>query len=218
MSEWKSDPYVLKIEKDYSYGLGVVNCKGSAAVHLYLSKNFKRLFPNIKENIDFTFVTDEENLGPDGTEYLRRSKKIKPHTLILGAPTNNNFVIEERGVFWVEVNISGKTSHAGEPHKGINAIEKSAKIISELSSKFKKELKKFNISCEIDSSSIKIKENQNIVQPKSTIECHNDHRIAMSIAPLSMKVDSIKFDDKNVVNKSYPKFWEDFNSVSKNKS
>ena len=94
LSEWKSDPYVLKIEKDYSYGLGAVNCKGSAAVHLYLAKNFKRLFPNIKENIAFTFVTDEENLGPDGTEYLRRSKKIKPHTLILGAPTNNNFVIE----------------------------------------------------------------------------------------------------------------------------
>ena len=80
----------------------------------------------------------------------------------------------------------------------------------------KKELRKFNISCEIDSSSIKIKENQKIVQPKSTIECHNDHRIAMSIAPLCMKVNSIKFDNKNVVNKSYPKFWEDFDRVSKN--
>ncbi len=80
----------------------------------------------------------------------------------------------------------------------------------------KKELRKFNISCEIDSSSIKIKENQNIVQPTSIIECHHDHRIAMSIAPLVMKVGSIKFDDKEVVNKSYPKFWEDFNKVSQN--
>ena len=80
----------------------------------------------------------------------------------------------------------------------------------------KKELRKFNISCEIDSSSIKIRENQKIVQPTSIIECHNDHRIAMSIAPLCMKVDSIKFDDKNVVNKSYPKFWEDFDRASKN--
>ena len=80
----------------------------------------------------------------------------------------------------------------------------------------KKELRKFNISCEIDSSSIKIKENQNIVKPTSIIECHHDHRIAMSIAPLAMKVDSIKFDDKEVVNKSYPKFWEDFNKVSQN--
>ena len=80
----------------------------------------------------------------------------------------------------------------------------------------KKELRKFNISCKIDNSTIKVKENQKIVQPNSIIECHNDHRIAMSIAPLCMKVSSVKFDDKEVVNKSYPKFWEDFNRISKN--
>ena len=78
----------------------------------------------------------------------------------------------------------------------------------------KKELNKFNVSVEIDDSSIKIKENQKIVKPTSIVECHNDHRIAMSIAPLCMKVDSIKFDDKDVVNKSYPKFWEDFNNIT----
>ena len=80
----------------------------------------------------------------------------------------------------------------------------------------KKELEKFNVISSISSSSIEIKENQKIVQPTSIIESHNDHRIAMSIAPLSMKVNSIKFDDKDVVNKSYPKFWEDFDRVSKN--
>ncbi|MDC3139951.1 ArgE/DapE family deacylase [Alphaproteobacteria bacterium] len=172
LSEWKSDPYGLKIEKDYSYGLGAVNCKGSAAVHLFLAKNFKKLFPNISENVVFTFVTDEENLGPDGTEYLRKSKIIQPHTLILGAPTNNNFVIEERGVFWVEVNVLGKTSHAGEPHKGRNSIEKSAKIISELSSKFKKELKQYDVGTLKSTINIGIVsggENVNVVPSKTNI-------------------------------------------------
>ena len=80
----------------------------------------------------------------------------------------------------------------------------------------KKELEKFNVISSISDYSIKIKKNQKIVQPTSIIECHNDHRIAMSIAPLCMKVDSIKFDNKEVVNKSYPKFWEDFDRESKN--
>jgi len=80
----------------------------------------------------------------------------------------------------------------------------------------KKELEKFNVISSINDSSIKIKENQKIVQPTSIIKCHNDHRIAMSIAPLCMKVDFIKFDNKEVVNKSYPKFWEDFDRASKN--
>ena len=171
-SEWKSNPFDLKIEKNYSYGLGAVNCKGSAAVHLYLAKNFKNLFPNIKENIDFTFVTDEENLGPDGTKYLKKQKVIKPHTLILGAPTNNNFVIEERGVFWLEINVSGKTSHAGEPHKGVNAIEKSAKIINELNSSFKKFLKKYDIGTHKSTINVGIisgGENVNVVPSKTRI-------------------------------------------------
>ena len=171
-SEWKTNPFDLKIEKDYSYGLGAVNCKGSAAVHLYLAKNFKNLFPNIKENIDFTFVTDEENLGPDGTKYLKKQKVIKPHTLILGAPTNNNFVIEERGVFWLEINVSGKTSHAGEPHKGVNAIEKSAKIINELNSSFKKFLKKYDIGTHKSTINVGIisgGENVNVVPSKTRI-------------------------------------------------
>ena len=72
-----------------------------------------------------------------------------------------------------------------------------------------KELKKFNINTQIDNSSISIKENQKIEQPNSIIDCHNDHRISMSIAPLSMKINSISFENKNVVNKSYPDFWKD---------
>ena len=72
-----------------------------------------------------------------------------------------------------------------------------------------KELKKFNINTQIDNSSISIKENQKIEQPNSNIDCHHDHRIPMSIAPLSMKINSISFKDKNVVNKSYPDFWKD---------
>lgn len=73
----------------------------------------------------------------------------------------------------------------------------------------KNELEKFNIKSEIDSSSIKIKEGQILTSPTQVIETHNDHRIPMSIAPLCLKVETIKFDSKNVVNKSYPKFWDD---------
>ena len=89
--EWKTNPYSLKVTNKYSYGLGAVNCKASAAVQLYIAKNLKKNFKNLKERICFTFVTGEENLGPEGTFYLRKKNLIKPHTLILGAPTNNNF-------------------------------------------------------------------------------------------------------------------------------
>jgi len=172
LSEWKTNPFDLKTKGKFSFGLGAVNCKGSAAVHMYLAKNIKKLFPNIKKNIDFTFVTDEENLGPDGTRYLRKIKKIRPHTLILGAPTNNNFIIEERGVFWIEVEVFGKTSHAGEPHKGINSIEKSANIINSLNTIYKKNLKKYDVGIHkstINTGMISGGENVNVVPFKTKI-------------------------------------------------
>ena len=38
---------------------------------------------------------------------------------------------------------------------------------------------------------------------------HNDHRIVMALAPLSMLVGSVSFDQPEVVKKSYPGFWND---------
>ena len=111
--DWFTNPFKLVKKGNYLYGLGSVNCKGSAAVQIYFAKQLKTIFPKLKEKISFTFVTDEENLGPDGSFYLRKKKLVNPHTLILGAPTNNNFIVEERGVFWASVYVKGKTSHAG---------------------------------------------------------------------------------------------------------
>ena len=38
---------------------------------------------------------------------------------------------------------------------------------------------------------------------------HNDHRIVMALAPLSMLIGPVHFDHPEMVEKSYPKFWKD---------
>ena len=45
------------------------------------------------------------------------------------------------------------------------------------------------------------------------IETYEDHRMAMSIAPCAMKHPQIKILHSEVVNKSYPTFWEDLQRV-----
>ncbi len=92
--------------------------------------------------------------------------------MILGAPTNNNFLIEERGVFWAKIIIKGKTSHAGEPEKGSNAIVKAAKLIVNLNNKYQKKLKQFNSGIHkstINVGIIKGGENVNVVPFKTEI-------------------------------------------------
>jgi 3-phosphoshikimate 1-carboxyvinyltransferase len=45
------------------------------------------------------------------------------------------------------------------------------------------------------------------------IETYGDHRMAMTFAPLSVKLGSIKIEDPDVVSKSYPQFWENLSSL-----
>lgn len=46
-----------------------------------------------------------------------------------------------------------------------------------------------------------------------TIRTFNDHRVAMAFAPLSLKTGSVFIDDPQVVKKSYPGFWKDWESL-----
>ena len=43
---------------------------------------------------------------------------------------------------------------------------------------------------------------------------HDDHRIVMALAPLSIKLGSLSFDHPEVVAKSYPRYWQDVSFLS----
>jgi 3-phosphoshikimate 1-carboxyvinyltransferase len=71
-----------------------------------------------------------------------------------------------------------------------------------------KEIKKLNYALTmLSEDSFKI-EKQGLLHQKSTIATYNDHRMAMSFAPLVLKMDSIEIENPGVVAKSYPGFWE----------
>ncbi len=131
-ANWQTDPFKPVVADGQVFGLGAGNCKGSMAVQLWLAEEIvKRGGPKSGEVI-FTFVGDEENLGPDGMEYLRKSGKVTPDALILGAQTQNQLIVAERGVLWARIVTYGKAAHAGAPHNGDNAIMRMVRIVSHL--------------------------------------------------------------------------------------
>jgi len=138
-ANWKSDPYKALVKGGLVYGLGAGNCKGSMAVQLWLAEEMARR-GIAKGELIFTFVADEENLGPEGMEYLRKSGKVRPDALILGAQTENNLIVAERGVMWAKVTTRGKAAHAGNPSAGDNAILRMMRLIGALSSYYDKAL------------------------------------------------------------------------------
>ena len=131
-SNWRSDPFVLTAEGDRLYGLGSSNCKGSMALHLWLAEEIARRGGPTRGTITFTFVADEESLGPHGMAYLRKVGLVKPDYLCLGAPTSNALITSERGVMWAGIETTGKAAHAGAPETGDNAIERMLRLVAAL--------------------------------------------------------------------------------------
>jgi acetylornithine deacetylase/succinyl-diaminopimelate desuccinylase family protein len=127
---WRSDPFHGTVEGDHLTGLGACNCKGPMAVQLWLAEEIaRRGGPKTGEAV-FTFVGDEEALGPDGTSYLREAGMIRPDRLIVAAPTANQLIIEERGVLQARLTAHGRAAHAGDPAAGDNAILRALKLVA----------------------------------------------------------------------------------------
>jgi len=141
-ANWKSDPYKAVVKSGLVYGLGAGNCKGSMAVQLWLAEEIARRGGPAKGELIFTFVADEENLGPNGMEFLRKSGKVRPDALILGAQTENNLIVAERGVMWARITTKGKAAHAGNPAAGDNAILRMMRLVGALQSYYDKALAK----------------------------------------------------------------------------
>lgn len=81
----------------------------------------------------------------------------------------------------------------------------------------KNEIEKFNVKVVISDSSLQIKNTAFLNNlPVIDINTYQDHRMAMSFAPLSLKT-SLLILDAEVVNKSYPNFWNDLLTIGVNK-
>lgn len=131
---WATDPYALTAKPGGMLsGLGAVNCKGTAATQLWLAREIARRGGPLKGSVVFSFVGDEERLGPDGTQYLAECGALAPDMLVMAAPTGNKLIVEERGVMWAELKTTGRAAHAGDPDAGDNAIARMMRLLAHLS-------------------------------------------------------------------------------------
>lgn len=78
----------------------------------------------------------------------------------------------------------------------------------------KEELKKINVELEeIKTGTIKINSANFFTEAVPTFSTYDDHRMAMALAPLSLKFKEINIKNPDVVAKSYPNYWNDLTST-----
>ena len=131
-ANWLTDPFVATEIDGNLHGLGAGNCKASMAVQLWLAERIAAAGGPRTGEIVFTFVGEEERLGPNGLAFLREAGTVRPDYLILGAQTQLQAIAEERGVFWTRLTARGRASHAGDPEAGDSAILRMMRLIEVL--------------------------------------------------------------------------------------
>lgn len=124
------NPFNGEIKDGKLYGRGSCDMKGALAAMIFSMISLKRDGIELKGDLYFTGVIDEEEKGK-GIAQLIQSGPCTDGAII-GEPTNLRIAAGNKGLEWMEIVVLGKTVHGGEMDKGINAISKAAKLITRL--------------------------------------------------------------------------------------
>jgi acetylornithine deacetylase/succinyl-diaminopimelate desuccinylase family protein len=139
---WTVDPY-KGIEKDGRlYGLGALDMKAGIVASVFLLEALIEADVELKGDLLFTAVSDEEGPYGLGTHYTIMDGitdgcdfAIIPEPSGPFAPGGEKFpcvALGSRGTAVYHVKVKGKSAHGATPEKGINAVEDAARIITAL--------------------------------------------------------------------------------------
>jgi len=106
-------------------------------------------------------------------------------------------------LFVTAAGLSQKISFSGLEHLAYKESNREEALRTELA--------KCGINVTNTSGNILVEGNFSAAHPR--FSTYKDHRMAMAFAPLAMLYDEVEIEDPMVVNKSYPKFWDDLKAV-----
>lgn len=130
-NKWTHNPYGGELEDGKIFGRGASDMKGSVAAMLcaasYFGQDTKKDFAG---EIYVAGVVYEEIF--EGIAARKISEKFKPDYVVIGEASELNLKIGQRGRAEIVVETYGKPAHSANPHKGINAVYKMAKLIDRI--------------------------------------------------------------------------------------
>ncbi|WP_209122223.1 peptidase [Alkalihalobacillus sp. BA299] len=128
VTQWSDDPYSGKIIKGKMYGRGTTDMKGGTVSLLLAIQALKELGIELKGDIIFQSVIEEESGGAGTLETIIRG--YKADAAIIPEPTNMKIFPKQQGSMWFRLTIKGRSAHGGTRYEGVSAIEKALPVIS----------------------------------------------------------------------------------------
>jgi acetylornithine deacetylase len=121
------EAYDVKVEDGKMYGRGACDMKAALAAYLGVVKALRDSGARLNGNLVVAGIVDEE-YQMLGSKAIGQAGRIADQGII-GEPTNLGVCPANKGRVSTKIITRGRAAHSSVPEKGINAIEKMAKVI-----------------------------------------------------------------------------------------
>ena len=130
LTNWDDDPFSGIIRNDKLFGRGSSDMKGGTAALLLALEAIRVNGIQLKGDVIFESVIEEESGGAGTLATLIRG--YKADAAIIPEPTNLKFFPKQQGSMWFRITIQGKAAHGGTRYEGTSAIEKATLVLEQL--------------------------------------------------------------------------------------
>jgi acetylornithine deacetylase/succinyl-diaminopimelate desuccinylase family protein len=126
------DPFKPTIdEKNRLHGRGACDMKGALAAMATAVKSIVDSGTELSGDLLVSGVVDEEYRSIGMSELV---KEYRTDAALVGEPTDMKVGVACKGYAWIKVRVHGKLAHGSVPERGVNAIQKSNRLIGEIAS------------------------------------------------------------------------------------
>ena len=133
---WTRDPFAAELEGERIYGRGACDMKGGLAASIIAAEAFIAACPDNRGAIEISATADEESGGFGGVAHLAEQGWFAPervqHVIIPEPLHKERICLGHRGVWWAEIETSGRIAHGSMPFLGDCAIRHMGAVLAEI--------------------------------------------------------------------------------------
>ena len=133
---WTVDPFGGLVRDGRIYGRGACDMKAGIAAAVYGAEAIRRAGIDLTGTVEVSGTVDEESGGFAGVAWLAERRRLTADRIdhvIIPEPLNvDRICLGHRGVYWFEVETSGRIGHGSMPFLGVSAIEHMSLILDRI--------------------------------------------------------------------------------------
>ena len=129
-AKWSVDPYAAVIKEGRIYGKGSVDDKAPLAAMMAALSHAAAHRDQLQGTLVLVAAAEEETGGQLGTRWMADNGYLpQSDFIVVGEQTHNRVAIAHKGVMRATVRTTGRSVHATNPDRGINAITAMARVV-----------------------------------------------------------------------------------------